>query len=228
MTDRVCVARIGAAHGLRGEVRLQVFTQDPDAILKFGEMESGDGTKKFRVASLRPAKGHFVAKLDGVNDRNASELLTNIELFVSRDKLPKIEDDGEFYHADLIGLRVEDKTGKNYGVVIAVRNYGASDLLEVGEPQSKSGTLIPFIDQFVPEVDVEGGRVVIEPAAGLFDNKPSPLVGEGGERDRVSRVRGNSSKEDSEGKPLTRSSDGSRRRRPTLSHKGRGSKNSPR
>jgi 16S rRNA processing protein RimM len=167
--DRVCVAKIGAAHGLRGEVRLRVFTEDPDAILKFGELTSEDGAKKFRVASLRPAKGHYVAKFDGVNDRDASELLTNIELYVSRDKLPKIEDDGEFYHADLIGLRVEDKAGKSYGVVIAVRNYGASDLIEVGEASKKSGTLIPFIDEFVPEVDVEGGRVIIEPAPGLFE-----------------------------------------------------------
>ena len=169
MASRVCVARIGAAHGLRGEVRLQVFTEDPDAVLGYGDLESEDGTKKFRVVSLRPAKGHFVAKLDGVNDRNASELLTNIELFVSRDKLPQIEDDGEFYHADLIGLRVEDKSGKSYGVVIAVRNFGASDLIEVAEPPKTSGTLIPFIDQFVPEVDLDLGRVIIEPAPGLFD-----------------------------------------------------------
>lgn len=169
MTDRVCVARIGAAHGLRGEVRLQVFTQDPDAIKDYGELESEDGAKKFRVVSLRPAKGHFVAKLDGVNDRNASELLTNIELFVARDKLPAIEVDGEFYHADLIGLRVEDKSGKSYGVVIAVQNFGASDLIEVAEPPKKSGTLIPFIDQFVPEVDLEAGRIIIEPASGLFE-----------------------------------------------------------
>lgn len=167
--DRVCVAKIGAAHGLRGEVRLQVFTQDPDAILKFGELTSEDGTKKFRVASLRPAKGHFVARLDGVNDRNASELLTNIELFVARDKLPAIEVDGEFYHADLIGLRVEDKSGKKYGVVIAVHNFGASDLIEVAEPPKKSGPLIPFLDQFVPEVDLEAGRIIIEPASGLFE-----------------------------------------------------------
>ncbi len=169
MADRVCVAKIGAAHGLRGEVRLQVFTEEPDAILGYGELESEDGTKKFRVASLRPAKGHFVAKLDGVNDRNASELLTNIELYVSREKLPAIEEDGEFYHADLIGLRVEDRGGKSYGVVIAVRNFGASDLIEVAEPPKKSGFLIPFLDQFVPEVDLAAGRVIIEPAPGLFE-----------------------------------------------------------
>ncbi len=169
MADRVCVAKIGAAHGLRGEVRLQVFTEDPDAVLELGELESEDGTKKFSVASLRPAKGHFVAKLHGVNDRNASELLTNIELFVSREKLPAIEEDETFYHADLIGLRVEDKTGKSYGVVVAVRNFGASDLIEVAEPPKTSGTLIPFLSHFVPEVDVAAGRVIIEPAPGLFD-----------------------------------------------------------
>jgi 16S rRNA processing protein RimM len=169
MGIRVCVAKVGAAHGLRGEVRLQVFTQDPDAIKAYGELESEDGTKKFRVVSLRPAKGHFVAKLDGVNDRNASELLVNLELYVARDKLPAIEDDGEFYHTDLIGLRVEDKSGKNYGVVVAVRNFGASDLIEVAEPPNQSGTLIPFLDQFVPEVDLETGRVIIEPAPGLFE-----------------------------------------------------------
>lgn len=186
MADRVCVAKIGAAHGLRGEVRLQIFTEEPDAIFQYGQLESGDSTKKFRVASLRPAKGHYVAKLEGVNDRNAAELLTNIELFVSRDKLPKIEGEGEYYHADLIGLRVEDKAGKSYGVVIAVRNFGASDLIEVAVPPQKTGTLIPFIDQFVPEVDLSAKRLIIEPAPGLFDEKREipPLAGEGRRRSR--------------------------------------------
>jgi 16S rRNA processing protein RimM len=90
-----------------------------------------------RLASSRQRALRREAR--GVNDRNASELLTNIELFVARDKLPAIEVDGEFYHADLIGLRVEDKSGKKYGVVIAVRNFGASDLIEVAEPPKKSG-----------------------------------------------------------------------------------------
>jgi 16S rRNA processing protein RimM len=169
MTDRVCVAKIGAAHGLRGEVRLQVFTEDPDAVIGYGELESEDGTRKFRVSSLRPAKGHFIAKFEGVTDRNASELLTNIQLFVPREILPKIEEDETFYCADLIGLRVEDKSGKFFGVVGAVRNYGAGDLLEVSEKPNAPGTLVPFIEQFVPEVDLKNRRIVIDPPAGLFE-----------------------------------------------------------
>lgn len=173
MSDRVCVAKIGAAHGLRGEVRLQVFTEDPDAVIGYGELESEDGTRKFRVSSLRPAKGHFVAKLEGVNDRNASEALTNIQLFVLREKFPEIEDKETFYYSDLIGLRVEDKTGKFFGIVVAVRNYGAGDMLEVSAKPNASGTLVPFIEQFVPEVDLKNKRVVIDPPAGLFE-EPKP------------------------------------------------------
>jgi 16S rRNA processing protein RimM len=167
--DRVCVAKIGAAHGLRGEVRLQVFTEDPDAVIEYGELESEDGTRKFRVSSLRPAKGHFIAKFEGVNDRNASEALTNIELFVTREKFPEIEEEATFYYADLIGLAVEDKSGKSFGVVGAVRNYGAGDMLEISAKPNAPGTLIPFIEQFVPEVDLKQGRVVIDPPAGLFE-----------------------------------------------------------
>jgi 16S rRNA processing protein RimM len=169
MGTRVCVAKIGAAHGLRGEVRLQVFTEDPDAVVGYGELESEDGSRKFRVSSLRPAKGHFIAKFEGVNDRNASELLTNTQLFVLRDKLPAIGEAETFYHADLIGLRVEDKSGKALGVVGAVRNYGAGDLLEVSARPNAPGTLVPFIEQFVPEVDLKKGRVVIDPPVGLFE-----------------------------------------------------------
>ena len=172
MSDRVCVAKIGAAHGLRGEVRLQVFTEDPDAVIDYGELTNEDGTRKFRVSSLRPAKGHFVAKFEGVNDRNASELLTNIELFVRREKLPEIEEDATYYYADLIGLAVEDKSGKSFGVVVAVRNFGAGDLLEISEKPNGPSTLVPFIEQFVPEVDLKTGRVVIDPPAGLFEEKP--------------------------------------------------------
>ncbi len=173
MGTRVCVAKIGAAHGLRGEVRLQVFTQDPDAVIDYGELESEDGTRKFRVSSLRPAKGHFVAKFEGVNDRNASEALTNIQLFVSREKLPKIEEAETFYYSDLIGLGVEDASGKSFGVVVAVRNYGAGDMLEVSAKPNAAGTLVPFIDQFVPEVDLKNRRVVIDPPNGLFE-EPKP------------------------------------------------------
>ena len=93
MTDRICVAQIGAAHGIRGEVRLWSFTEDPLAVADYGPLESEDGTRRFEIEALRPAKDHFVARLAGVADRDAAEKLTNIELYVPRDRLPPIEDD---------------------------------------------------------------------------------------------------------------------------------------
>jgi 16S rRNA processing protein RimM len=170
VAERVCVARIGAPHGVRGELRLWVFTEDPAAIGQFGPLQSDDG-RSFEIASLRPAKDHFVARLKGVDDRNAAEALTNVELYVPRDRLPAAED-GTFYHADLIGLDAVSVAGDALGSVVAVHNFGAGDLLEL-KPVSGGGTvLIPFTATCVPEVDIQGRRLVVDPPDGTFE--PSP------------------------------------------------------
>jgi 16S rRNA processing protein RimM len=159
MANRVCVAQIGAAHGVRGEVRLWTFTTDPMAVTQYGALESEDGTRQFEISAVRPAKGHLVARLKGIDDRNAAERLTNTKLFVPRERLPEPESD-EFYHADLIGLRVEDKDGNDLGTVIAVHNFGAGDILEI-QPPGGGAMLLPFTETVVPEVDLKGGRLVV-------------------------------------------------------------------
>jgi 16S rRNA processing protein RimM len=167
---RVRVGKIGAAHGIRGEVRVFVYTEDPLAIRSYGELEDEDGARKFEIASAREGNGHLVVRFKGIDDRNEAEKLTHVQLFVPRDRLPK-QDDEKFYHADLIGLRVETKSGETLGEVIAVPNYGASDLLEIRPAKPGQTLLIPFIDEFVPEVDVAGGRIVVDPPAGLFEEE---------------------------------------------------------
>jgi 16S rRNA processing protein RimM len=159
MANRVCVAQIGAPHGVRGEVRLWTFTADPGAVTQYGPLESEDGKRTFEIEKVRPAKGHLVVRLRGVADRDAAERLTNIKLFVPRERLPEIEAD-EFYHADLVGLRVEDKNGNEIGAVIAVHNFGAGDLLEIQPPEG-GAMLLPFTETVVPNVDIKGGRVVV-------------------------------------------------------------------
>jgi len=162
MTNRVCVAQIGAAHGVRGEVRLWTFTTDPMAVTQYGPLESEDGKRSFEISTVRPAKGHLVARLKGVDDRNAAELLTNTRLFVPRERLPQTESDDEFYHADLIGLRVEDANGNEIGAVIGVHNFGAGDILEI-QPPGGGAMMLPFTETVVPEVDIKGGRLVVVP-----------------------------------------------------------------
>ncbi len=163
MTDRICVAQIGAAHGIRGEVRLRSFTQDPMAITAYGPLESEDGTRRFKIEALRPAKDHFVARLTGVPDRDTAEKLTNLKLYVSRDRLPPIEDDGTFYHADLIGLSAVTPDGAALGTVTAVHNFGAGDLIEIKPAGGGEPLMVPFTDAAVPEIDIAAGRIVVVP-----------------------------------------------------------------
>jgi 16S rRNA processing protein RimM len=161
VADRICVAQIGAAHGIRGEVRLRSFTEDPMAITSYGPLESEDGTRRFEIEALRPSKDLFVARLAGITDRNAAETLTNLKLYVSRDRLPPAKD-GEFYHADLVGLAAVTPDGASLGTVTAVHNFGAGDVIEI-KPESGETLLVPFTDTAVPEIDIAAGRMVVVP-----------------------------------------------------------------
>jgi 16S rRNA processing protein RimM len=163
VTDRICVAQIGAAHGLRGEVRLRSFTEDPMAITAYGPLESEDGTRRFEIEAMRPAKDHFVARLKGVPDRDAAEKLTNLRLFVPRDRLPPIEDDETFYHADLVGLAAVTPEGAPLGKVTAILNFGAGDLVEIKPEGGGEPLMVPFTDAAVPEIDISAGRIVVVP-----------------------------------------------------------------
>ena len=162
MAERICVAQIGGAHGIRGEVKLKSFTADPLAVKDYGVLESEDGAASFAIEALRPAKGYLVARLRGVRDRNAAEQLTNLRLFVPRERLPPPASD-EFYHADLIGLAAVTAAGVEVGTVVAVHNFGAGDILELRPPAGGTTIMLPFTDAFVPRIDIAGGRIVVEP-----------------------------------------------------------------
>jgi 16S rRNA processing protein RimM len=159
---RVCVGRIGAPHGVRGEVKLWPFTADPLAVARYGELATADGTRTFEVEALRPARDHVVARLKGVRDRAAAEALRNLELFVPRDRLPAIEAADEFYHADLVGLAAIGRDGAAVGTIVAVHNFGAGDLLELRPHNSDQTILLPFTAQTVPEIDIKAGTIVLD------------------------------------------------------------------
>ncbi len=156
----ICVARIGAAHGVRGAVKLWTFTEDPLAVKRYGPLVTKDGAQSFEVATAREAKGHLVATLKGIATREEAERLNGLELYIAREKLPEPEQD-EYYHADLIGLAAVDTANAPLGRVIAIHNFGAGDIIEIAPPQGAT-MLLPFTHAVVPTVDLEGGRVVIE------------------------------------------------------------------
>ena len=171
MTARVCVARIGAAHGVRGDVRLWTFTEDPLAVMRYGPLSTKDGARQFEVARAREARDHLVATLKGVTTRDEAERLNGIELYVARDKLPAT-DDGEYYHTDLIGLAAVGVDGDAIGRVIAIHNFGAGDIIEIAPPQGAT-LMLPFTDAVVPTIDIAGGRVVIERPEEIDGEEPN-------------------------------------------------------
>jgi 16S rRNA processing protein RimM len=157
--QQICVARIGAAHGVRGAVKLWTFTEDPLAVKRYGPLTTKDGSRQFEVATAREAKGHLVATLKGVATREEAERLNGLELYIAREKLPATDED-EYYHADLNGLAAVNAAGEPLGRVTAIHNFGAGDIIEIAPPHGPT-MLLPFTNAVVPTVDLAGGRVVI-------------------------------------------------------------------
>jgi 16S rRNA processing protein RimM len=156
---RILLGRIAAAHGVRGDVLIKTFTERPQDIAAYGPLDDGAG-RTFKLKVIRVTPKGVIARIEGLGDRNAAEALKGAALFVDRSRLPP-PDDGQFYHADLIGLAAVDPEGQPVGEVVAVYNHGAGDLLEVRLADTGKTELVAFTDAFVPEVDLRARRVVV-------------------------------------------------------------------
>ena len=165
--DLILLGVIGAAHGIKGEVRIKAFTGDPLAIADYGPLTDEKG-RRFEIAEIRPAKEVVVARLKGITSRAAAESLNGVNLFVSRDKIPAPEDEDEFLQADLIGCAVVGPDGVVLGTVTTVANYGAGDLLDILLPDGRS-VLMPFTKAFAPRIDIAARRIEAVPPEGLFE-----------------------------------------------------------
>lgn len=158
---RICVAQVGAPHGVRGEMRLKSFTQDPMAVTRYGSLQSEDGAKTFTVEGARRLKDDMlVVRFRSIADRDAAQALRNLRLYVPRDRLPPAGED-EFYHADLIGLSAVTADGAPFGRVVALHNFGAGDMIEIAPEGGGETAFLPFTQAVVPQVDIAGGRIVV-------------------------------------------------------------------
>jgi 16S rRNA processing protein RimM len=160
VAERICVAQIGGAHGLRGEVKLKSFTADPMAVSDYGPLTTEDGSATFEIEAVRAAKGHLIARFRGIADRDTAERLANVRLFVPRERLPPLATD-EYYHADLIGLSAITADGTEVGTVVAVHDFGAGDIVELLPLGGGTTIMVPFTPAFVPSVDIANGRIVV-------------------------------------------------------------------
>ncbi|MDH5747953.1 MAG: ribosome maturation factor RimM [Rhodospirillales bacterium] len=163
----VCLGVITGPRGLKGEVRIKSFTGDPAMIGAYGPLRDEDGNRVFDLKVTATAKGQVVGRIKGVDDRTAAENLKGTQLFIEKAALPETDED-EYYHADLVGLRAELKDGGSLGTVRAVFDHGAGAVLDIAGGEAGE-ILVPFTRAAVPEVDLEAGRVVIDPPAGLLE-----------------------------------------------------------
>jgi 16S rRNA processing protein RimM len=157
---RILLGVVTAAHGIKGEVKVKTFTQSPDGLGAYGPVTVEDG-RHFEITALRSSKpDEAVVRFTGITDRNAAEGLKGQRLYVPRAALPPTQAD-EFYQADLIGLRVEDRSGHLLGTVRGVHNFGAGEIIEI-EFSGGATEFLAFSDANVPVVDLAAGRIVIE------------------------------------------------------------------
>jgi 16S rRNA processing protein RimM len=153
---RIALAAVAGAHGIKGEVRLKLFSESAQSLARHETLHVG-GVER-RLVAVRDSGKMAVARFDGIADRGAAEALRGSLVEVDRAALPPLED-GEYYHADLIGLACVDGAGAGVGSVVAVENFGAGDLLEI-EREGGKRSLIPFKPGIA---DIEDGRIVLDP-----------------------------------------------------------------
>jgi len=161
MSSLVCLAKIVAAHGIRGEVKLKSFTDKPKDVFAYGKLQNKEGTRFFDLTFIGFAKELIRAKIKGVETRNDAEEIVGTELYTLREVLPDLEEN-MFYQTDLVGLKVLDaKTAKQIGKVVGVYNFGAGDILEIKFEDVKQTEMLPFNDTYVPTVDIKQGFVCV-------------------------------------------------------------------
>ena len=160
-TDRlVLVARVSGAFGVKGDVRIRTYTDSPLAVLNFRDLRRANGEHGLTLVSGRSFKDGLIARAKEITTKEQADVLKGLELYAPRSALPPADAD-EFYLADLVGLRAETPDGAPLGVVKAVPNFGAGDILEIEPPGRKATWMIAFTAASAPEIDVAGGRIVI-------------------------------------------------------------------
>jgi 16S rRNA processing protein RimM len=155
-TKRIALAAVAGAHGIKGEVRLKLFTDSVDSLARHKILFVGGEERQIR--DLRAGGKTAIARFDGISDRNAAEALRGTLIEIDRTALPPLEE-GEYYHADLVGLPCVDAEGETVGTVAGIENFGAGDLLEILLPDGKR-SLIPFRD---PIAVLGEDRVTVDP-----------------------------------------------------------------
>lgn len=185
-TQRILIGEISGAHGIRGDVLVRAYTETPDAIASYGPLTDESGKRSFSLRVVRVTPKGIVARINGIEDRNAAEPLRGIKLYVGRDRLPDPKG-AEYYYADLIGLNAVSEDSSALGKIVSVQNFGAGDLLELKPADGSATEFIPFEDRYVPKIDLQSRTIVIRrpDVTGSEDDEANDVEEDSEESDRL-------------------------------------------
>ena len=166
--EKICLGAVVGVHGIKGEVKVKSFTAVDCDIDKYGAVYSKDG-RSFEIKVVGHSKELLRVKIKGVDDRTTAETLKGTEFYVSRDVLPELDDEDEYYESDLIGLDViEESSNKKVGTICGFYNFGAGEILEIKLDSQKNPEMIPFNKQYVPTVNIDDGYIIVKSAVMQF------------------------------------------------------------
>lgn len=171
--ERICLGAIVGVHGIRGEVKVKSFTEFPEDIDQYGDVEDEAGTRKFKIKVTGHSKELLRVKIKGVDDRNVAMALKGIGFYVNKDVLPELDEE-EFYHTDLIGLEVKNEAGDFIGEVVGVYNFGAGDMLEIKTSETGKSEMLPFTKEYVPTVNIKDGYIIISSLLAFAEDDEDP------------------------------------------------------
>ncbi len=167
-SNMLCVAEIVGAHGIKGMVKLKIFSEDPLNLMDYAPLYDSKKDKEFKFTNIASHKNTYLAWLEGCDDRNKSEDLRGTKLYITSDKLPEIVEEGTYYYKDLEGLTVKDDTGLIIGTTVKINDFGAGELLEISQYNNKGTFLLPFTDECVPTINLDKKEVTVKIPEGLI------------------------------------------------------------
>jgi len=156
----VCLGIITSPHGIKGAVKVKTFTEKPENISLYGELISGNESYRIELVSVI-GDNLVIATISGVNSRNEAELLRNRKLYTERNKLPKLNDENEFYQSDLMNMEVRLENNELYGYIESIHNFGSGDVLEISVISTKKNIMLSFTKEIFPHINVKDGYIAL-------------------------------------------------------------------